>query len=213
MALPKPSTNMDWTDGDAAKQVEPSAGKKLLGWVALERPPFEYMNFLFYNTDLWVKYLESITDETANNRQVIVNASGDGQFTDLQSAHDDAGTVAGTKLLVTSDLSIDTKISITKADIEIEFRNGKRLLKGGGAPATNFTGIEIGATADRVRMKHCGFGRAGSLFSGAGDVALDIIAGATDVFVDNPIFGPGNTTDLQDNGTDTVVSNAQVMSV
>jgi len=171
------------------------------------------MNFLFLNTDEWVKYLESVTDETANNNQVLVDAGGSGQFLTLQAAHDDAGTVPGTKLLVISDLSIDVKVTISKNDIEIEFRNGKRLLKGGGAPAAGFTGMEIQATADRVRLKHCGFGRAGGLFDGAGNVALDIIAGATDVYLDNPIFGPGNTSDLLDNGTDTVIASPQNMSV
>lgn len=212
MALSKPSNHLDWTDGVPAKVVEPSSAKKLLGWVALERPPFEYFNWLFFRSDEWLKYLESITDETANSRQVIVNASGDGSFTNLQAAHDDAGTVAGTKLLVTSDLSIDTKVTISKNDIEIEFRAGKRLLKGGGAPASNFTGIEVQATADRCRLKHVGIGRAGNEFNGTGDVGIDIIAGATDVYLDNPIFGPGNTADLSDAGTDTVINQPQNMS-
>jgi len=56
--LIRPTSKTDWTDGAAAKQVEPSAAKKLTGWVALERPPFEFMNFLFFNTDQWVKFLE-----------------------------------------------------------------------------------------------------------------------------------------------------------
>jgi len=212
MALPKPSSHLDWTDGAPAKQVEPSAAKKLLGWVALERPPFEFMNFLFFRQDEWNKYLESVTDETANNDQVLVDAGGSGQFTTLQAAHDDASVVAGSKILVISDLSVDATVTITKADIEIEFRNGRRLLKGGGAPATNFTGMQIGATADRVRLKHCGFGRAGSQFSGAGDLALEVVAGAEDVNLTNPIFGPGNTADLTDNGTDTVIDNPQNMT-
>ena len=212
MALPKPSTNIDWTDGAPSKVVEPSAAKKLLGWVALERPPFEYMNFLFFNTDEWIKYLESITDETANNKQVIVDAGGNGQFTTLQAAHDDASVVAGSKILVISDLSVDATVNISKNDIEIEFRNGRRLLKGGGAPAAGFIGMQIQATADRVRLKHCGFGRAGGQFNGAGDVALDIVAGVEDCFLDNPIFGPGNTSDLADAGTDTAISNPQNMT-
>ena len=78
MALPKPTTNIDWTDGAAAKQVEPSAAKKLLGLFALERPPFEFMNFLFFNTDEWIKYLESVTDETLNSWQVIFNEAVNG---------------------------------------------------------------------------------------------------------------------------------------
>lgn len=209
MALPKPTTKTDWTDGDAAKQVEPSAGKKLLGWVALERPPFEFANFLQFNNDEWVKYLESITDETVNARQVIVNAAGNGQFLTLQAAHDDAGTIPGTKILVTSDLSITATFNVSKNDLEVEFRPGFRLLKAGGAPATNFTGMQIQATADRFRGTHLAFGKAGSEFGGAGDLALEVVAGVDDAFLFNTIFGPGNTADLTDNGTDTVITASQ----
>lgn len=209
MALSKPTTKTDWTLGEPAKVVEPSAGKKLLGWVALERPPFEFMNFLFFNTDEWVKYLESITDETVNARQVIVNAAGNGQFLTLQAAHDDADTVPGTKILITSDLSITATVNISKNDIEIEFRPGFRLLKGGGAPATNFTGMQIQATADRFRGTHLAFAKAGSVFNGASDKALEIVVGVEDAFLFNTIFGPGNTQDLDNQGTDTVITNSQ----
>lgn len=213
MALPKPTTNSDWTDGAASKVVEPSAAKKLLGWVALERPPFEFFNFLFFNTDEWIKYLESITDETVNARQVIVNAAGNGQFLTLQAAHDDAGTIPGTKILVTSDLSVDATVNISKNDIEIEFRPGFRLLKGGGAPATNFTGMQIQATADRFRGTHLAFGKAGGFFGDAGDLALEIVAGVNDAYLFNTIFGPSNTQNLDDQGTNTAITASQTVAV
>lgn len=213
MALPKPSTNIDWTDGDAAKVVEPSAAKKLLGWVALERPPFEFMNFLFFNTDEWIKYLESVTDETLNERVRLVDASGGGEFLTLQAAHDDSLTVSGTKIVIVSDLTLIATTNITKPDIEIDMRPGQRFLKGGGAPATNFTGVIIGATADRVRLRGMGLGRAGSFFGGAGDVVIEVAAGANDVMVDNPLAPAGNTTDILDNGTNTVIVNPQTPAV
>lgn len=205
--MAKPASHLDWTDGAAAKAVEPSAAKKLLGWVALERPPFEYMNWLFFRADEWIKYLETVTDATIASTIVVVDSGGGGNFTDLQSAHDDAGTVAGSKILIVSDLSLDTTVSLTKPDIEYEMRSGKRFLKGGGAPATNFTGVSINATADRMRMKHCGFGRGASHFSGAGDKGLDVDATVEDVYLDNPIFGPSNTQDIDDNGNGTLAIN------
>ena len=40
--MAKPSEgHLEWTDGDAAKQADPGGSKKLLGWVASERPPFK----------------------------------------------------------------------------------------------------------------------------------------------------------------------------
>ena len=50
----KPSSHLNWTDGDAAKVQEPTVGKKLLGWVANERPPAEFFNWLFWRIILWV---------------------------------------------------------------------------------------------------------------------------------------------------------------
>jgi len=204
----KPSSHIDWTDGDAAKQVEPSAGKKLLGWVALERPPFEFMNHLFFRLDEWQKYFEEVTDAQIASLLVIVDSDPlKGNFTALQAAHDDAGTVAGSKIVITSDLVLTATVSITKPDIEIEMRNSKRFVKDAGAGA-GFVGMQITATADRVRLKHCGFGKAGVEFDGAGDIALEILAGAEDVYLDNPIFGPGNTQDLEDNANNTLVINS-----
>lgn len=50
----RPTTNTDWQ----GTQVEPSAPEKVDGFVAGDRPPAEYFNFLFGNTDLWIKYLD-----------------------------------------------------------------------------------------------------------------------------------------------------------
>lgn len=47
--MAKPASKPNWTDGDAAKVTEPTVGKKLLGWIADERPSFKFMNWLFYN--------------------------------------------------------------------------------------------------------------------------------------------------------------------
>jgi hypothetical protein len=58
MSLTRPSAFLDWTDGDPSKVTEPPAGEKLVGWFKGEAPPFEYMNWLFYQTDLWLKYLD-----------------------------------------------------------------------------------------------------------------------------------------------------------
>lgn len=208
MALPKPSNHLTWTDGDSAKVVEPSAPKKLLGWVALERPPFEYFNWLFFRTDEWLQYLESVTDETALARvDAIVDEGGNGTHLTLQDAHDDANVQSGSTILITSDLDLDTTVTITKADIEIRMQPGYRFHKGGSAPASNFTGVQIQATADRCRLKNLAFGSAvgGEQFSGSGDLALEIASGASDVYVENPIFVAGNTADLTDSGTNTLI--------
>ena len=214
MALPKPGTKIDWTDGDAAKVEEPTVGKKLLGWIASERPPFKFMNFLFFNLGEWVDYLESVTDEVlAATPQAVVDAGGSGTHTTLQAAHDDASIVAGSVIKIISDLSVTATTTITKPDIAIEMVPGKRILKDAGAPAAGFVGVQITATADRVRLNHLGFGRLANEFDGAGDIALEIVAGASDVYVNNPIFAPGNSSDITDAGTDTAINQPQNVAV
>lgn len=201
MALPKPSSHLDWTDGSPSKQVEPSGAKKLLGWVALERPPFEYMNYLFWEQDNWNKYFESVTDETAYARvDAIVDKDGNGNFLDLQSAHDSGDITTGSTILITSDLLIDAPVVISKPGIEIKQVPGRRIKKGPGAAPTGFIGLQVLNSADRIRLMHLGFGSVtgGEKFSGAGDVALQIQAGADNVFLFNPQFVIGNTVDLDD---------------
>lgn len=72
--LPKPATKMDWTVGNpnfGTVTIEPTSGKKITGWTPGERPPSQYMNWLFYNTDQWVDYFESITDDHETRIDVI----------------------------------------------------------------------------------------------------------------------------------------------
>jgi len=44
--MTRPADYPDWATGASADVVEPTAGKKLVGWVAGERPPAQYMNWL-----------------------------------------------------------------------------------------------------------------------------------------------------------------------
>ena len=56
----RPSVYLTWTDGASPSKVrEPPSGKKLAGWLKSERPPYQYMNWLFWLTDQWIQYLDS----------------------------------------------------------------------------------------------------------------------------------------------------------
>lgn len=62
----KPSKFLDWvTDGSVSKIYEPPTPLKNSGWVAGEAPPFDYMNWLFYMADQWIKYFEEIVNYDA----------------------------------------------------------------------------------------------------------------------------------------------------
>lgn len=197
--MAKPSEgHISWTDGSVSKVDDPGGAKKLVGWEAAERPAFKYMNWLFYVVDLWLKYFEEVTDVSlAANYAAVVNSST-GTHATLQAAHDDAGVVPGSRILVTEDAALDGTVNLTKADLEIEFAPGVTYSKGGGAAATNFAGISIGASADGIRFKHGRF--AG--FIGSGDRAIDLDVGADYAVFLNPRFGT-NTTDIEDNSNTT----------
>ncbi len=213
MATKPAEGHIDWTDGDAAKVADPGGAKKLLGWQSSEKPSFKFMNFLLYVLDKWAKYFEEVTDNIAFSRiDAIVNTDANkGTHTSLQAAHDDSTIVAGSTILITSDLLLNTTVQISKSDIEIKMVPGKRLKKGGSAPSTNFTGLRLIATADRCRLVHVAIGSAtgAEKFGGSGDKALEIQSGCANVLLLNPVFVAGNTQDLDDQGTATAISAAQ----
>lgn len=63
----KPTSYLDWTDGDPNKVQEPDASKKLLGFIKNERVSFRYFNWLLHYSDLWIKYLEEKSDSKTLN--------------------------------------------------------------------------------------------------------------------------------------------------
>lgn len=62
----KPTSKIDWTEGNPSfgtVTVEPNGAKKQTGWEIDERPPRQYINWLFYNLDQWIKYFEVPTGD------------------------------------------------------------------------------------------------------------------------------------------------------
>ena len=92
-------------------------------------------------------------------------------------------------------------------------RSGKAFLKGGGAPAAAFTGVIISDTAKRTRFKHMKFGTSGAPFGGTTNIGLQLTANADNCLLFNPIFGPGNTADLDDLAATTSIVAPQNVSV
>lgn len=52
-------TKPRWADGDPSFSVEPSEGKKDTGWLSGEKPPFQFMNFLFLKVKEWIDWFEN----------------------------------------------------------------------------------------------------------------------------------------------------------
>lgn len=58
----KPLKKPEWASGGSAEIIEPGPAKKLLGWI-VEKPPFQFFNWLFNTIYLWVNYFEESTDD------------------------------------------------------------------------------------------------------------------------------------------------------
>lgn len=111
MSVPKPTSFPNWTDGSPSKVQEPPPAKKLAGWTPGEPPPMQYMNWLFYNLDQWVKWIEQTLNVPASNVNLIAGMrliNGGNWFWDLASK------------TLTWDAAFDIMIpSIVDADNEV----------------------------------------------------------------------------------------------
>jgi hypothetical protein len=88
MSISKPSVNrLDWVpSADPTRIIEPTSGKKLIGWSPQEPYPAQNANWINYSNDQWNKYLERITDVLSNNFAAILGSSA--QVTDGLATHD-----------------------------------------------------------------------------------------------------------------------------
>lgn len=60
----RPNSYLNWTpDGSPTKVVQPPANLANQGWLPGMAPPPQYMNWLFYYTDLWIQYLDQLITE------------------------------------------------------------------------------------------------------------------------------------------------------
>lgn len=84
---PKPAVKGYWTDGDSAKVLQPTTGKLNLGWTLSERPPFKFMNWLFWNAFDWVDFADQALDDVASelislDARITAQSSADGVTAD-----------------------------------------------------------------------------------------------------------------------------------
>lgn len=145
MALPKPSSHINWTDGAPAKVQEPTVGKKLLGWAFKERPPFEFMNWLFFRLDEWTKYFESVTDELAVQKQEYDAIIGTGGTHADFNAYNADPLVANLKnVLVTTPLTLAANQVITQTGVKFTFKPQAVITKAVGCTiGLQFTGARV----------------------------------------------------------------------
>jgi len=196
--MAKPTSKPDWTVGNPSfgtVTVEPSAGKKQNGWDIGERPPRQFMNWLFFNIGEWIDYFETTTDGLLNLQGIfdaVVGVGGD--FATLTDLVTDADYLAGNikNILITSDQALSAPITWALDDLNISFKPGVAVLKGIGA-ATGFI-----ITGDRIRVNQGRFAN----FSDGGDKAIEV-GGAANYTIISQCYFLNNDTTIDDNGTKT----------
>lgn len=199
--MAKPASKPEWTIGNPSfgtVTVEPSSGKKLTGWTASERPPHQFMNWLFYIINEWIDYFEAETDSLAAQQGIYdANVGSGGTFATLADLVADSEYQAGNikNIIVTSDQSLSAPVTFDQDDLNITFKPGVNIIKGVGA----VKGIIL--DAERIRLFNGRFAN----FSTGGDIALELSASSVNCMVLNNYF-LNNDTSVNDLGTTNQIS-------
>jgi hypothetical protein len=150
--MTRPANFLDWVPtGNPLYVQQPSAGQQATGWVYEESPPMEYMNWLFYTTDLWLKYFDAVLgisptarlfiDDTTpavtaqNSQEIFVNTTAAPVTVTLP-----ASPTIGWKIILK-----DSKKTFATNNLTIA-RNGSNI----NGVASNYTGDTDGVTVELV---------------------------------------------------------------
>ncbi len=197
MAVKPTQGQIDWTDGDAAKVLDPGAAKKLLGWVASERPPFKTMNFVLFVLDLWSKYFEEVTDTFVAqglNYDAVIGVTGThADFNAFNAAAILDSTLK--RVLVVDPLTIAATQNLTVNDLHFVFKPQAVISQG----ASLALGINI--SGERVTFQG---GRFINFDTGT-DIALRLTAAAKNCHLNGCRFFL-NDTDVDDLGSNNLLN-------
>lgn len=119
-----PASNADWTVGNSSfgsVTIEPTSGKKTTGWTPAERPSPQFMNWLFYNQDQWIKYLNSLG--VNHEYRIAANETSIGSLGTASSVSaSNAGHVIATGTNVQAQLD---ELDLFAKDVENAISQGK----------------------------------------------------------------------------------------
>lgn len=194
--MSKPNKHIDWTDGDSQKQVEPSTGKKLLGWTKGEKPPFEWINWLFYTIDLWLKYFDSVIENVEANGSVYDAIVGvNGTHATLEDLMSDSNISNLKNILVISPFTLNNPITLDENDMNFFFKPQATISKG-----TSAVGIIL--NGERIRLNNAHFVN----FGDTNDESLRLDTLSVNCMVRDCFFTNASSTALVDNGTNNSIN-------
>ena len=112
--MSQPSSKPSWVPSDdATKIIEPSTSKKNTGWLAEEKPPYQYFNWFWNVFSKWVDWFQG-----CNPYNIVVSSDSDEQDYASLEAYIAAGATAGDRVIIKNDQTITAQITIP-SDIEI----------------------------------------------------------------------------------------------
>lgn len=186
--MTKPASHLDWAVSNpdpATNVIEPSAAKKQAAWAANERPPYEFVNWMFFRQDEWNKYFENKTDVIAARADVVIGSSGRATHATLQDAVDDVLLGSNLWVLIEDNYTVNTTIQLSKAGWRIDFMPGVVYSKGSAT-----TGIQMAAEGIDLRWgKFTGW-------TAGGDKAIEQNASGVYCSVWGSRFGVGTDTEV-----------------
>jgi hypothetical protein len=132
----------------------------------------------------------------------LVGSGSEATHATLQAAINDAGIVAGSKILVTESAALVSAVTINKPNLEIVFKSN--VTYSAASPAPN-NAIDIQAGGDGVIIRGGRFGD----FSGGGNAAINLNVNADYVTLRDMRFF-NNTKDIEDNSNLTYSSTGHI---
>lgn len=195
--MAKPASKPDWTIGNpdfATITIEPTLSKKEAGWLPDERPPREYLNWLFFNITEWITYLDGVSDalvDQLGQYDAIVGFGG--THADINALMADPAIATFKNILVTGSILVDTIQTINQPGMNFTFKPQTSLTMG----AANI-GLRI--DAERIRIKSARFLN----FTGK---AIEMTANAKNCIINECMF-KNNTSMIDDAlGTNNILAN------
>lgn len=127
----KPTNKPNWIPSDdVTKIIEPTVPKKNTGWLALEKPPFQFFNWFFNITSKWIHFHAG-----AVQYNIIVGGDSDERDYATMAAYIADSPAAGDRVLIKAD-EVLTATLVIPADIEVTMLKGNKFTL-----ATNFSPI------------------------------------------------------------------------
>lgn len=198
--MAKPTSQPAWTVGNpnfGTVTIEPTAQKKEDGWLIDERPPREFMNWLFFNIDEWITYFDGEIDVLAGLGQafdaVIAPAGTHATINDLMA---DVDIASKKRVLVATAQTLTSTQVIDQDDMEFIFK--PQAVHSQGAALT--LGIQV--DAERCTLRGGRF----TDFSTGGDKAIQLTANAKNCLIVDNRFN-NNSTEIDDLGSGNLLAN------